>query len=150
MADTKTNWLQRRAGGPLSGYADRLIAAGKKALGALEPEVRRALQDHQARLDALAGARELDAAALFDLAHDVRGLAGTFGYASLGLIADGVARYIIACRELGVTAHGGTLRVLTQAMDQAFVKDSEGGEALADLTASALALVRAKLPAAAA
>jgi hypothetical protein len=150
MADSKPNWLQRRIGGPLSGHADRLVAAGKRALGAYEPKMARVLSEQQARLDALAGARELDAAALFDLAHDVRGLAGTFGYASLGLIADGLARYILACREAGAHPHDDTLRVLAQAMDQAFVKDSLGGPALADLTAGALAVVRAKLPAAAA
>ena len=33
MADSKPNWLQRRIGGPLSGHADRLVAAGKRALG---------------------------------------------------------------------------------------------------------------------
>lgn len=143
----KINWLQRRVGGPFSGQAARLIASGRKALEKLEPAVQSALHEHRALLARIVAAPRLDVDALYDLVHDVRGLAGTFGYASLGLIADGVARYITACREKSVEAHESALRVLTQALEQAFVRDEDGGATLADLTTVALALVRAKMPA---
>jgi chemotaxis protein histidine kinase CheA len=145
----KLTWLQKRVGGHLGSQSSRLVASGRKALEKLEPEVRRALDDNRACLATIVAAPAIDTDALYELTHDLRGLAGTFGYASLGLIADAIGRYICACQATDMTAHESALRVLTQALDQAFVKDDEGGEALSDLTAGALALVRAKIPAAA-
>lgn len=150
MPDRKKNTLQARIGGSVASMnAAELISQARVALQRLEPRVVRALTRQREDLRALIAAPELDVDSLFALAHDARGLAGTFGYTHLGIVADALSRYITACREADAPLNPGVVRVLAQAMDRGFLKDEEGGETLASLASGALTLARSKAPKAA-
>jgi chemotaxis protein histidine kinase CheA len=149
MAEKK-NPLQSRIGGSMASMnASELITQARTALSRLEPRVLSALNDQREQLRLLLSAPTLDVDALFALAHDARGLAGTFGYTHLGVVADALSRYIDACRDADAPLSPEVVRVLGQAMDQGFVKDEQGGDLLANLASGALALARAKSPKAA-
>lgn len=149
MAERK-NKLQVRIGGTVGAMnAAELIGAARKALARLEPRVACAMAEHRDTLRRLAADAYPDPAALYGVAHDIRGLAGTFGYTHLGLVADALSRYLMACSETRAAPGADVVRVLAQAMDQAFVKDEDGGDLLAHLSESARALVTAKAPRAA-
>jgi hypothetical protein len=146
----KKNPLQNRIGGSVASMnASELIAQARGALSRLEPRVLSALIGQREQLRLLLSAEVLDAEALFALAHDTRGLAGTFGYTHLGVVADALSRYITACQEADAALNPDVVRVLGQAMDQGFVKDEQGGDILAHLASGALALAQAKSPKAA-
>jgi hypothetical protein len=146
----KRNNLQTRIGGPVATLdANALIESAREALEKLKPIVVASLEAQRDELRALLAAAELDSEALYRLAHDARGLAGTFGYGRLGAIADAFSRYVCACRDAGASPDGFVLRILAQAMERSYVKDDEGGALLNDLSTSARALSEAKSPKAA-
>ncbi len=146
----KKNKLQARIGGQVGAMdATALIESAREALEKLTPMVVASLEAQRDELRALLGASELDSEALYRLAHDARGLAGTFGYSRLGAIADAFSRYVCACRDAGAAPDAYVLRILAQAMERSYVKDDEGGALLEDLSASARALSDAKSPKAA-
>ena len=149
MADKK-NKLQTRIGGAASAMnVEALIESAQEALLGLEPIVVASLEAQRDALRTVLGAPEIDAEALYGIAHDARGLAGTFGYARLGAIADALSRYVCACRDAGAAPDGEVLRILGQAMERSYVKDDDGGALLSDLSISARALSDAKSPKAA-
>lgn len=149
MAEKKTP-LQSRIGGSVASMnAGNLISQARTALSRLEPRVLSALRDQREQLRVLLAAPDLDVDALFALAHDARGLAGTFGYTHLGVVADALSRYITACTEARAPLSIEVVRVLGQAMDQGYMKDEQGGDMLASLASGAVALARAKSPQAA-
>jgi hypothetical protein len=137
--------LQQKIGGSLSTLnTHALIAGAEQALRPLSAQIERGLQTQCDGLRQALGQWPLATAALFAIAHEVRGVAGTFGYSNLGLVADALARYLTACDESGRDPDLDVVMTLASAMRLSFLPDSQGREALAGLAGGAVALAAAK------
>ncbi len=145
MAESSRTRLQQKIGGLVSTLnAEKLIAQGRGALASLDCQIVHGLAARHEEISALLRAPAPRVGELFDAAHEIRGIAGTFGYCQLGRIADALARYLSACAERGCDADPVVVLALSRALSASFVNDREGGGALANLAAGACALSDAK------
>lgn len=145
MAEAPRTRLQQKIGGLVSTLnAEELLTQGRSALAYWDCQIVHGLAAHREEIGELLRAPLLPVGKLYAAAHEIRGIAGTFGYCKLGRIADGLARYLSACSERGCGADPVVVLALSRALSVAFVNDREGGEALANLAAGACALSEAK------
>ena len=72
--------------------SDRVVRAASAELNALRPVVLDEVRVAIARIRALAGSRA-EAEEIFATAHDVRGLAGGYGFAGVGVVAGAIRTY---------------------------------------------------------
>jgi hypothetical protein len=141
MAERAKTSLQRKIGGPLSSLNRvELIASGTQALSLLDSQIDAELFAYRDKLKRALAVRPVGADALYAVAHEVRGIAGTFGFANLGLIADALARYVVGCNERRSLPADEVLVALGGAMALGFMTDAQGGAELANLTKAAQAL----------
>jgi chemotaxis protein histidine kinase CheA len=145
MAKPARSRLQQKIGGLVSTLdASTLIAGAERALQPVHASVERGLQSQNELLKHALGQAHLPIAEIFSIAHEVRGVAGTFGFSNLGLVADALARYLTACDETGLAPDLDVVLTLGRAMRLSFLADRQGGETLAILSSGAVALAAVK------
>lgn len=119
-ASAGTTPLQNKIGASASGYLDAGARANAEAsLLVLRNEAHAVCAARVAQMRTLLAAKGPDfIGALFQRAHDLRGVAGSFGLASLGEIADAMCLYLDDLPE-GRSANAPLLSSLVRALEAA-------------------------------
>lgn len=152
---TPPNALKAKLGGPLTLGSKTAIARAEMALQSLSHEFEGWLEEEIERLESAwksASAlddREADLMNVYRVSHDLKGLAGTYGYplitrfaASLCRLLNNVAMRSIAPKEL-VGAHVATCRVAMR--DDIRTDENDTGRMLAEELDNQVAAVKAAL-----
>ena len=138
--------LQAKMGGPARSLdRDAIVAAARKNLDAIAPQIGNALDEQRQRLREAANSRALDLQGAFNAAHQICGLAGTIGRGSVGALADLLACYITDCGDVGSVCCQEVIGALTRTLDLAFDL-REGEPILAEAVAVSMRLVEARAP----
>ena len=133
--------LQEKIGGPAKALNHRsLVAAARKNLEAITPQMEEALEHQRRRLCAAQNSPDPNFQDVFAAAHQIRSLAGTIGRRSVGKIADFLAAYISDCADCSIEV----VCVLARAIERAFDL-REGDAVLEETLRMSERLVRAKM-----
>lgn len=138
--------LQIKIGGA-AGKLDQttLVAAAKRSLQTIAPQIEAALNEQRLRLGVAIAQHPIDYEALFAAAHTIRGLAGTVGRHGLGALADVLGCYLTECDDAGHPSSDEAAASLARMIDRAYdLRESDPllGEARAAATRLAAALGR--------
>ena len=137
---------------PSAEETEALLARAEAALAELEASYPERLRADVAAIEA--AARRLDedpgpaaCDALYDLVHDLKGQAGTFGYPLITEIGDHLCHYLRRCREAGAAPEGTVVRLHVRALAAVAGEDlrGDGGETGRRLCAG-LARIAARPP----
>ena len=128
----------------LSALRNPAVAANAaRVIESKADEMRVAALAHIDRLEA--AAQQTDIGAIFEQAHEIRGLAGNAGLAATGRIANGLCRYLDAIRRANLDAERSLVTLHLEAIARAAHAEDEATR-LGDAVATELAnLVEKKL-----
>jgi HPt (histidine-containing phosphotransfer) domain-containing protein len=133
--------LQAKIGGPAADL-DRaaMLLAAQRNLDAVTPKIEAALLEQRRVLQATLSQGDVSLQDIFSAAHQIRGMAGSIGRATLGALGDVLASYITECADAGVVCADVPLRALASALDRSF-DQAEGDAVLIETLAAAKKLV---------
>ncbi|MET0547429.1 MAG: hypothetical protein ABWZ40_14090 [Caulobacterales bacterium] len=134
--------LQRKVGAPVKQTPLSMLAAADKAL-AQQADAFDAY--FQSVLRRWRGAEELSPAQVYQDAHDVRGMAGSFQRADLGRIADALCAYIDAANNAKITPDPDALKALRDALTACAHLEVSEPAAAAQISARACEAVQKRI-----
>jgi hypothetical protein len=135
--------IARGQGGAAAMLLDpEVLAKAQTKLEALKPaataEIRRAID----RIREMADGRA-DPDQIFAMVHDIKGLAGAYGFASVGVVA-GAIRVYAESRPPGFQPDWSLIQLLTQTMARAFEDPAAARPQVLDMCREAVAKVMAR------